>query len=837
MRTKIDYGIDLGTTNSAIARMENGTPKVVKIDSVNSDTMPSCVNINRKGIFDVGVKVINAAFINAVHNLKSFRDDTSDTYREFKRTMGTSVGYKSVNLGRDIMSKELSAQVLKSIKEYVVEENLDGVVITVPAKFSDQQCEDTIRAAKSAGFKQVRLLQEPVAAATAYGLKAGGQSAYWLVFDFGGGTFDAALVKSEDGILSVKDTEGDNFLGGKNLDEKIVDEILIPYLESHYDYGYIINDKDNRRRLTAVLKFWAEDIKKQMSFKNEYNFVSDLGYLPEDSNGEEPEIDITVTSAGLEKVIAPVFQKAVDITKELLKRNNLSGGDLDRLVLVGGPTFSPILRKMLKEQITEKVDTSVDPMTVVAVGAALFASTVDLSEDIQNKSRDITKLQLEVKYESSSAEETELVNIKMLPCPSCTDGSFTAELKRADGAWTSPKVPLSQKPFLLEVSLEKHKNNIFNISVYDKDSNSVECEPAQFSILQGISGLANMEILPYHIGIIKDFDGGEGFQPCLEKGKRYPTIGVLEGLKVSREVKAGSCDELIVPVYEGDYDGAGGDKRLYNKIYNVIISGKYIPETLRENEPVDLKIKADENRNLTLELHFPRIDYTYVKNIERQVIEIPETEELYKAVKDGKEIAGKLEDYKAEDALDLLEQDLNNANNEKDRLLAVQSSWRRIYSDLSKKQNERKLPELQEELEEELDIFESLLQSLKSGKLPCKDESIITEGERRLEKLKLEAESVCARKDIKKIKELISKINAVKFVLIARATDGFIFVKFIEDFNRDFASINWTNPGKARELINTGLTMIRQNDRSRLPDLYFEICELMPAAQRPNLLK
>ncbi|MDP4679009.1 MAG: Hsp70 family protein, partial [Cyclobacteriaceae bacterium] len=239
MRNKIDYGIDLGTTNSAIARIENGVPTIKKSETLK-DTIPSCINYTRRQDILVGDSAFNALKNDSARALKTFDKGNTNTFLEFKRTMGTTHVYDSTNLNKSLSSEELSAEVLKKLKSLVIDENINSVVITVPAKFSYPQNEATMKAAKLAGFSHVELLQEPVAAATAYGLNTKEKDAYWVVFDFGGGTFDAALVKSEEGILSVKDTDGDAWLGGKNLDEAIVDNIIIPYLQTHYSIDFVL---------------------------------------------------------------------------------------------------------------------------------------------------------------------------------------------------------------------------------------------------------------------------------------------------------------------------------------------------------------------------------------------------------------------------------------------------------------------------------------------------------------------------------------------------------------------------------------------------------------------
>lgn len=231
MRQKIDYGIDLGTTNSAIARMEDGEAVIIKSDDNQMDTTSSIVSFNKKQTIFVGLSAKNALEREAASNFRNRKQIEPNGYQEFKRTMGTDHQYASSNMHRTYSSEELSAEVLKKLKGYIRDEEIISAVITVPAMFRQSQLDATQRAAELAGFNYCELLQEPIAASIAYGMKANNANGYWLVFDFGGGTFDAALMHVEEGIMKVVDTEGDNHLGGKNLDNAIVDQLLIPELE------------------------------------------------------------------------------------------------------------------------------------------------------------------------------------------------------------------------------------------------------------------------------------------------------------------------------------------------------------------------------------------------------------------------------------------------------------------------------------------------------------------------------------------------------------------------------------------------------------------------------
>jgi molecular chaperone DnaK len=290
-RTKIDYGIDLGTTNSAISRMENGEPVIQKTD-VQKDTAPSCVAFNKKKSVLVGDGAFRAYRSESQRALTKGTDINS--FIEFKRTMGTDKKYYSSHMEKEYSSEDLSAEILKGLKSYVTDESINSVVVTVPAKFTVNQKDATLRAAKLAGFEHCELLQEPIAASMAYGLDAKRKDGHWLVFDFGGGTFDAALLKVEDGIMKVIDTEGDNYLGGKNLDYVIVEEIMIPHIQENNSITEILNDDTSSQKFKDALKFWAEEIKNQLSFKEEYNLYVDPGDAGEDDAGEEIEIDLTV---------------------------------------------------------------------------------------------------------------------------------------------------------------------------------------------------------------------------------------------------------------------------------------------------------------------------------------------------------------------------------------------------------------------------------------------------------------------------------------------------------------------------------------------------------------
>jgi molecular chaperone DnaK len=839
MRNKIDYGIDLGTTNSAIARMENGVPTIKKSDTLK-DTVPSCVHFNKREDILVGDTAFNVMKNDNIRALKSFEAGKTNTFIEFKRTMGTTHTYECSNMGKDFTSEELSAEVLKKLKSFIQDENIYSIVITVPAKFLNPQNEATMKAAKLAGFKHVQLLQEPVAAATAYGLTAKNKDSYWCVFDFGGGTFDAALVKSEEGILSVKDTDGDNWLGGKNLDEAIVDQLIIPYLQQTYAIDSILEDTTKKEILRNAVKPFAEEAKIQLSFKDTHNILSNLGDLPfEDDNGEEPEIDITVTQKDMENVVAPIFQKAIDITKELLKRNNLKGSDIGALILVGGPTFSPILRRMLKEQITDKVDTSVDPMTVVAKGAALFASTITVSDEVKEETRDKTKLQLDIKYEATTVELDEMVNIKVLK--EKTVGTFPekvyVDVVRSDGAWSSGKKQIGEKASIVEVVLNEGQSNSFDVNVYDEAGNKLECQPNQFSILQGIGGLDGMQVLPYHIGIAKYFHTEEKdlFEPVkgLEKSKKVPATGVRNGLKTRSAIRPGMASDFIrIPIYQGDLNAEGTNPVLNNLITEVIISGETLPKLLPEGSDVNITIKVDRSQIMQFTAEFPTIEHTEELKIEIKQTEPPTEEFLAKEISKAKHVAQNVNADDISEKLDVFEEQLENEKGSADGKMKILDGLRKELLKLDGAEKSAEYPKVEEDLKEAFYELEDLIEKIKrngdDGNLN------ISQIESHLEEYRKKVEHIIKEKNIKEAKELTREIGQLDFELRNAVTGNAMDVQFLRHINDTFNSYHWKDANKARQLVNQGLQMATNGNTSGIRNILIQIIGLMPDNEKPT---
>lgn len=817
---KVNYGIDLGTTNSAIARMEAGKPTIKKIE-VTDDTMPSCVYFQKNKSCHVGKKAYNSMKSDKRRAMKKMDAEASNTFLEFKRTMGTDKRYTSVNMdGREYSSEELSSEVLKALKSFILDEDFKSVVITVPAKFNANQKTATIKAAKLAGFDHVELLQEPIAAAMAYGLTSTQKDGYWLVFDFGGGTFDAALIRVEDGIIQVFDTEGDNYLGGKNLDYAIVDNILIPYLKDNYAIEGFLADPTKKDVLREAMKTYAEEIKNELSFKESYNVYTDPGDLGEDEDGEEFEIDLTITREEVNSIISPLFQKAVDICKELLNRNNLTSQQIGKLILVGGPTHSPLVRQMLKEQVSTNVDCSINPMTAVAEGAALYASTIDNEiNDEELKSQDVV---LEINFDSMTVDADIWVPVSLKSGPD----SIMVQFVRSDNTWDSGKTEVDHNGNVVELNLVEGISNTFRIECYDHQGTRLKCFPNEITIIQG-SKIGNAT-LPYDISlaIYDNKKERDIIQPIigLERNKTVPATGIKNGLHTNVLVRAGvDSDILRIPLYQADHGGAGKTALFYEFIGDVEINGDDVDITIPKNSNVEITVKVDRNEQMTVEAYFPDQDVTVQKTIDTSKEQSLEDAEQFteRELPLAKRAIQNLRDEGYD--VSEIENQLHSVENEKansSEAKMVMQHLKEVLRKIEAFEDATEWGRIETELREEFDRLEKANTDLGDNK-----------SNQAVEILRTQIDDVIRKQDVKmahELKEIVSH-------LFIQLTMVYQCRYIIEGMNRDFNNIQWKDRNRARTLINQGLTEINnQPTREKLQPIAAALLDLLPEEEKAH---
>lgn len=825
-RVKIDYGIDLGTTNSSICRMEKGKPVVINTDG-QSYIMPSCVFIDKMGSIRVGVEAYSKMNDDKCRALKSGKVD-SNTYIEFKRTMGTDTKYHCSNAGRDYTSEELSAEVLKKLKTFVTDEVFRSVVITVPAKFTVGQKTATIEAAKMAGFDHCELLQEPIAASFAYGLSSEQKNGIWMVFDFGGGTFDAALLKVEDGIMQVFDTAGNNYLGGKDLDSAIVENIIIPYLKKNYSIDGFLADKEKNAVLRGAMKTYAEDAKNQLSFSDSYKIDSDLRDLGEDEDGKKIELYLPVTQQQVFDVMRPLFQKAIDICKELLKRNNLKGADLNKLILVGGPTHSPLIRQMLKEQITPNVDTSINPMTAVATGAALYASTLDA--DVKDSDIEVGTIKLDIGYEATSVEQTEWVCVKLDQTGSettCPEKVFV-ELVRGDNAWSSGRTEIGAMGIVIEVNLEEGKSNAFSVICYNEKGDLMSCFPSEITIIQG--SRVGSAPLPYNIGIAIWDDHKEKaiFKAAtgLEKNKPVPAVGVINGLSTSKQLRPGLAGDLLtVPIYQCEDDPeAGRSAFLYEYVADVVVTGEEVESLIPENSPVDITLKVDSSEQMTMDIYFPAGDFTVSKSLDTSKKQsVSEAEkQIPQMIRDAQRdidrlAASGIKTDALQNGLNSVMDENKNSQEKKAVLQHLKEVLRKIEDEEAGTEWER----LEQEIREEFERMEKADGELGNDK----SHQIVNH-------LRSRTDQVIRSKDVLMGRELLDQIHTVYFQL----TMIYQCMGLIRNCNNNFGHYRWKDATRARQLVNQGMSIISTNPTvEQLQPIAAQLIELMPDDEASNM--
>jgi len=349
-------GIDLGTSNSAACVMEGGKPTIIPPAEGTivggGKAFPSYVAITKDGELLVGEPARRQAATNP-----------ENTVTAFKRKMGTREKFK---LGdKEYTPQQLSAFILQKIKkdaEAFLGEKVEKAVITVPAYFNDSQRQATKDAGAIAGLDVVRIINEPTAAALAYGIDKEGKQEKILVFDFGGGTLDVTIMDFGEGVFEVKSTSGDTNLGGTDMDEALMDYICDEFKKE--------NGIDLKEDKTAMqrLKEAAEKAKIELSSTLETEI--NLPFISADSSGPRHLI-MKITRAKLEELVKPIIEKCREPIEQALSDAKMTPNDITKIILVGGPTRMPIVQKFIEDYLGKKIERGVDPMECVAIGAAI----------------------------------------------------------------------------------------------------------------------------------------------------------------------------------------------------------------------------------------------------------------------------------------------------------------------------------------------------------------------------------------------------------------------------------------------------------------------------------
>ena len=349
-------GIDLGTTNSCVSVMEGGEAVVIT-NSEGARTTPSVVSFQANGERLVGQVAKRQAITNP-----------DKTIISIKREMGTD--HKVTIEGKDYTPQEISAMILQKLKadaEAYLGESVSQAVITVPAYFNDAERQATKDAGKIAGLEVLRIINEPTAAALAYGIDKMEDAHKVLVYDLGGGTFDVAILDLGDGVFEVVSTNGDARLGGDDFDQRIID-----YIAQDFKGQYGVDLKQDKMALQR-LKEAAEKAKIELSSSTQT--IINLPFITADATGPK-HIDMTLTRAKFNELTSDLVEKTMTIMKEALKTGNVSMNDVDKILLVGGSTRIPAVQEAVKNFTGKEPSKGVNPDECVAMGAAIQAGVL-----------------------------------------------------------------------------------------------------------------------------------------------------------------------------------------------------------------------------------------------------------------------------------------------------------------------------------------------------------------------------------------------------------------------------------------------------------------------------
>jgi molecular chaperone DnaK len=354
-------GIDLGTSNSAAAVMEGGRPVIIPSAEgagvASGKAFPSYVAFTKDGQRLVGEPARRQAAINA-----------EGTVQAAKRKMGTD--FKFNVYGKDYTPQQISAFILQKIKqdaEAYLGDKVEEVVITCPAYFNDNQRQATKDAGEIAGLKVLRIINEPTAACLAYGLEKADKEQKILVFDLGGGTLDVTIMEMAQGVFHVQATSGDTQLGGTDMDKLILDYIVGQFKrETGID---LMHDKMAAQRVREA----AEKAKIELS--STVSTDINLPFITADTSGPK-HLTMSITRAKIEDLVGPIIDRCRHPMEQALGDAKLTAKEVDRIIMVGGPTRMPIVQKFLEDYVGKKIERGVDPMECVALGAAIQAAII-----------------------------------------------------------------------------------------------------------------------------------------------------------------------------------------------------------------------------------------------------------------------------------------------------------------------------------------------------------------------------------------------------------------------------------------------------------------------------
>lgn len=624
MQKFFDCGIDLGTTNSCLAIPDDDHGfEIIENQADRMSVTPSAVLINGKGRMLIGQRAYNSQKV-------------EDLAIQFKRQMGLDKTIHFASADIDKTPEELSSEILKQLRtdgENRLNHPIKNVVITVPAAFKTLQSEATNKAGQLAGFENIILLQEPIAAAVAYGAKPDSKDKHWMVFDYGGGTLDVAIISTQDNRLTVENSEGDNYFGGSDIDRTLFREIVVKKLKkAGYHVDRLFDETTSSgKSLARKIQLDCENCKIELSSKD--SAILEIFDI-DDDNGEPIEFECEITRAELESLIGDTIERSIIIAKKALAGASVNASQLDKILLVGGSTFIPLVRRRLSEEFGVELDSSLNPMTVVAAGAAIYASTsvIDVEEEVEltNANNAIVNLT----YDPISSEETvnvigKVVNIKDVDIAKV---KIDCAIKKdfSGVCWTSGWLELLDQYtgiFDVDVLLQKGALNHFRVSASDKNGREIVIENPYFEIKHNENVLkTSAPPATMSIGVqIKDSKTGyDILYHVIKKNSPLPAQNDRT-FRLSRDIDPAVDDCITIKIWEGE--------NTQNPEANfpagaITVKSSAMDRMIPKGTEIELTIIADENRNIRVSGYIPDFDFIIPEETLRTEARVDLTERM-----------------------------------------------------------------------------------------------------------------------------------------------------------------------------------------------------------------
>jgi molecular chaperone DnaK len=585
MERPLYLGIDLGTTNSAACVFDG--EQLQSVRSAAGETLtPSVVRIDARGNLTVGTRAF-----------RFLQKDPDNTRGEFKRLMGSKNRYRFAAANLERSPEELAAQVLISLQKDVEAQlgvRPERAVVAVPALFELPQIKATSEAARLAGFQRIETIQEPVASALASGWSADECRGSWLVYDLGGGTFDVSLLETQEGLLRIAGHDGDNFLGGRDFDLAVVDWLIARVFES--SGVRILRSDPTHASAIAQLKVAAEEAKIELS-----RAAQETTIVLEGLRVGEHEIELIeqpLSRSELETITLPLIERSVRVCERLLRAQGVQ--QLERIVLVGGPTMMPALRARLEQAFNAPFGSGLDPMLLVAQGAALFAATAGLdARSPAGSGQAATGPRVWLQYPAMTPDTSPFI-VGRATDPA--DGVKSVRLSRADGEWQSEWLELDdERSFAGMIALKRRAASTFRVEVLLLDGRTSSANPASISVVHGVS--IGEPPLARTIGVAQ---ANNGVAVYFERGSPLPirktfTHRTVENISPTAEYA------LRVPIVQGDFPFA----HLCRLVGVIEIGAASLKSPLPAGSVIELTLEVDRGGALSAKALLPAQDLVF----------------------------------------------------------------------------------------------------------------------------------------------------------------------------------------------------------------------------------